>query len=307
VRPVHALIAAAIAIVLVAAGCGEDDGPGAGGGGAIEVVATTTQVADLARNVGGDRAAVTGLLVPNADPHAYEVRPRDVEALAEAALVLRSGGDLDEWLQEAIEGSGTEAPVVNLSERLPVAGDDPHWWQDPRIAARAVTAIRDALSQADPAGARTYRANARAYLARLARLDGAVEACIERVPEQRRKLVTTHDAFGYYARRYGIDVVGTVIPSLSTQGQPSAGETAALVRTIRAEGVETIFAESSVDPKVEDAIAREAGARVGQPLWADTLGPQGSGAETYLESIAANTRSLVDGFSGGAQTCSLPS
>jgi zinc/manganese transport system substrate-binding protein len=238
----RSLIVALLAIALFAAGCGEDDDAGPGGAAAIEVVATTTQVADLARNVGGDRAAVTGLLAANADPHAYEVRPRDVEALAEAALVLRSGGDLDEWLQEAIEGSGTDAPVLNLSERLPTMGDDPHWWQDPRNAVRAVGAIRDALVQADPDGARTYRANARAYLTRITRLDAAVEACIDRVPEQRRKLVTTHDAFAYYARRYGIEVIGTVIPSLSTQGQPSAGETAELVRTIRAEGVETIFA-----------------------------------------------------------------
>src|ERR671915_1923912 len=117
------LIAAALAVALLAAGCGEDDGAPARSEAAIEVVATTTQVADLARSVGGDRTAVTGLLAPNADPHAYEVRPRDVEALAESALVLRSGGDLDEWLQEAIEGAGSEAPVVNLSERLPVVGE----------------------------------------------------------------------------------------------------------------------------------------------------------------------------------------
>jgi zinc/manganese transport system substrate-binding protein len=119
--------------------------------------------------------------------------------------------------------------------------------------------------------------------------------------------VTTHDSLGYYASRYGIEVVGAVIPSLTTQGQASAGETAELVRTIRAEGVEAIFTESGLEPKIEAAIAREAGARVGEPLWADTLGPEGSGADTYAGSIAANTRALVDGFGGGERPCTLPS
>jgi ABC-type Zn uptake system ZnuABC Zn-binding protein ZnuA len=307
------LLAVLVALVLIVAGCGEDD-EGGGASGGFEVVATTTQAADLARNVAGTRATVTGLMAPNADPHAYEVRPRDVEAISEAGLIVRSGGDLDEWLQEAIDGSGAEAPVLTLLDHVQTRkgeeeGEpvDPHWWQDPRNAERAVATIRDELIRADPDGAADYRANADAYLAKLRRLDQAVAACIDKVPPDRRKLVTTHDALGYYADRYGIEVIGTVIPALTTEGQPSAGETAELVNTIRTEGVKTIFAESSVDPKVEAAIARESGAHVGEELWADTLGPQGSSGATYLESIAANTRALVDGFTDGEQSCSLPS
>ena len=125
------------------------------------------------------------------------------------------------------------------------------------------------------------------------------------MPAAQRKLVTTHDALGYYARRYGIEVIGAVIPSLSTSGQPSAGETAELVRTIRDEDVRAIFAESSVNAKVEQAIARETGATVGRPLWADTLGPPGSDGATYVGSIAANTQALVDGFSGGEVACRI--
>jgi ABC-type Zn uptake system ZnuABC Zn-binding protein ZnuA len=307
------LLAVLFALALIAAGCGEDD-KGGGSSGGFEVVATTTQAADLARNVAGTRATVTGLMAPNADPHEYEVRPRDVEAISEAGLIVRSGGDLDEWLQEAIEGSGAEAPVLTLIDHVETRkgeeeGEpiDPHWWQDPRNAERAVATIRDELIRADPDGAAEYRANADAYLAKLRRLDQAVAACVDKVPPDRRKLVTTHDALGYYADRYGIQVIGTVIPALTTEGQPSAGETAELVNTIRTEGVKTIFAESSVDPKVEAAIARESGAHVGEELWADTLGPQGSSGATYLESIAANTRALVDGFTDGEQSCSLPS
>jgi ABC-type Zn uptake system ZnuABC Zn-binding protein ZnuA len=316
------------AVAALVAGCGEDDG-GAAGGAAIDVVATTTQAADLARNVGGDRAGVVGLLAANTDPHGYEVRPRDVQSLAEADLVVRSGGDLDEWLGEAIEGAGGEAPVLTLIDRVrarsgeghghdeeePAAEDehadeddhgddvDPHWWQDPRNAELAVTAIRDAMTDADPEGAETYRANADRYLQRIRRLDAAVARCIEEIPVEQRKLVTTHDALAYYAERYGLDVIGTVIPSRSTQGQASAGETAELVNTIREARAKAIFPESSVNAKVEQAIAREAGARIGAELWADTLGPAGSAGDTYLKSIAANTRAIVDGLTGGAVNC----
>ena len=139
---------------------------------------------------------------------------------------------------------------------------------------------------------------------RLQALDAAVRDCIDRIPTEQRTLVTTHDALGYYARRYGLRVVGTVIPSLSTQGQASAGDLAALVDTIRREKVRAIFAESSVNASVEDAIAQETGARVGRPLWADSLGPKGSSGATYEDSIRANTAAIVEGLTG--ETCSFP-
>jgi zinc/manganese transport system substrate-binding protein len=302
------LLAVAVAL---AGGCGEDDET-AGVGDRVTVVATTTQAADFARNVGGPQVEVVQLLAANADPHEYEVRPRDVQALADADLIVRSGGDVDEWLAEAIEGAGTDAPVVTLSDRIQTLdaseeGEefDPHWWQDPRNAVIAVGEIRAALDKADTSHASVYDAGAKAYTAKLTKLDAAVAACIDKVPESERKLVTTHDALSYYARRYGIEVIGTVIPSLTTEGQPSAGDTAKLVQTIEDTGVKAIFAESSVNPKVEAAIARETGAKVGKALWADTLGPEDSDGATYLESIASNTRAMVDGFTGGAVTCSL--
>jgi zinc/manganese transport system substrate-binding protein/manganese/iron transport system substrate-binding protein len=193
--------------------------------------------------------------------------------------------------------------VLTLADHVALDDDDPHWWQDPRNAIAAVAALRDALIESDPAGADSYRRNARAYTERLERLDAAVKACIDKVPAADRTLVTTHDALGYYARRYGIRVVGAVIPSRSTVAQPSAGEISRLVDTIRREHVKAVFAESSVRPDVEDAIARESGARVGRALWADTLGPPGSGGATYVDSIASNTAALVDGFSGGEISC----
>jgi len=277
-------------LLLVAAlpGCGSD----AAADETFTVVATTTQVADLTRNVAGDRARVVQLLQPNADPHDYEIRPHDVGALADADLIVRSGGELDEWLEDAIDGSGSDAPVVNLSDAIALRDDDPHWWQDPRNAIIAVHELERALHRTAPA-----------YVAQLEQLDRDTAACIDKLPRSDRKLVTTHDSLGYYAARYGLDVIGAVIPSQSTEGQPSAGDVAELVDTIRATGVKAVFAESSVDPKVEQAIARETGATVGTPLWADTLGPKRSSGATYIDSIRANTRAIVEGLSGGAVTC----
>jgi ABC-type Zn uptake system ZnuABC Zn-binding protein ZnuA len=274
------LARAAVALLMLAAVAvvtGRDD-EAAGDDGRRVVVATTTQVADLVSNVAGDDVEVVGLLSPNADPHDYEIRPHDLEALAEADLVVRSGGDVDEWVLDA----GSDAPVVTLMQ-----DDDPHWWQDPRAAVAAVGILERELGS-----------DASAYIARLRALDRAVAACIAEIPESQRKLVTTHDAMGAYARRYGLEVIGTVIPSLSTRGQPSAGEVADLVGTIREQGVRAIFAESSVNAKVEEAIARETGAVVGRPLWADTLGPPGSDGATYIDSIAANTRAITEGLTG---------
>jgi zinc/manganese transport system substrate-binding protein len=299
-----------IALVLVLAGCGDDDDGAAGSAGRITVVATTTQAADFTRNVAGSHADVVQLLAPNADPHEYEVRPQDVKSVSEADLIVRSGGDVDEWLDEAIEGSGADAPVVTLSDHidtLPAAEEgeefDPHWWQDPRNAVIAVAEIQKALDAADAGHKADYDAAAKAYTAKLDDLDSTVAACIDKVPAAQRKLVTTHDALSYYAKRYGIEVIGTVIPSLSTAGQPSAGDTAKLIKTIRDTGVKAIFAESSVNPKVEAAIADETGAKVGKALWADTLGPKGSDGATYVESISSNTAAMVDGFTGGAVSC----
>ncbi|HZV73121.1 MAG TPA: metal ABC transporter substrate-binding protein [Conexibacter sp.] len=168
----------------------------------------------------------------------------------------------------------TPAVLVGIGSLL-VAGDvDPHWWHDPRNAEAAVTTIRDALTRANPGGRAVYASNAAAYLRRLRALDRAVQACVDSIPRQRRKLVTDHDAFGYFADRYGIEVVGTVIPSLTTEAQPSAGDLAALARTVEREHVRTIFSERSVNAKLAAAIARETGARRGRLALRRHAGPR---------------------------------
>jgi zinc/manganese transport system substrate-binding protein/manganese/iron transport system substrate-binding protein len=166
-----------------------------------------------------------------------------------------------------------------------------------------VTSIRSRLVEADPAGAAVYRRNAARYLDRLRRLDRDTAACIARIPAARRKLVTTHDALGYYADRYGLEVIGAVLPALSTQAQPSARDVEALVDQIRRTGVRAIYPESSINAKLEKAVARESGARVGGALWADSLGPDGSSGDSYVRSIESNTRAIVEGLSGGSLGC----
>jgi ABC-type Zn uptake system ZnuABC Zn-binding protein ZnuA/ABC-type Mn2+/Zn2+ transport system permease subunit len=308
-----ALAAAALCAAAVFAGCAG----GGDGDGRLEVVATTTQIGDFVREVGGEAVAVDQVLQPNTDPHEYEPRPSDVVAAAEAKLVFASGDDLDAWIDQVVSDSGGDAPVVELGavvpDRLPGESSgaeasryDPHWWHDPRNAEAAVREIEGRLAAADPAHRREFARNADSYLARLRALDAGIARCMATVPPGRRKLVTDHDAFGYFAKRYGIDVVGAVIPSQTTQAQPSAKDLSALADLIEREGVEAIFPESSLSASVAEAIAEQTGATAGYTLYGDTLGPAGSDGATYLAMEAANADAVVRGFTGGRRGCSPP-
>ena len=273
-----------LVLVVVAAGCGDSGG---GAGGKLRVVATTQQLADFARQVGGDGVEVTGLLGSSVDPHDYEPRPSDAKAVAEAEVVLRSGGEVDEWLGDLVESAGGDAEVIDVGEEVGATGEDPHWWQDPRKVLRALDVI-----------ARAVDGDARPYAARVRALDRDIAACMRSIPAARRKLVTNHDAFGWFARRYGIEVLGSLIPGRSTSAQPSARDVRELVDAIEREGVTTIFPESALRRDLEEAVAREAGARVGEPLYADTLGPSG----TYLDALRHDAAAMARGFGGD---CSL--
>jgi ABC-type Zn uptake system ZnuABC Zn-binding protein ZnuA/ABC-type Mn2+/Zn2+ transport system permease subunit len=310
-RAAVGVAAATVALALLAGGCGSS---GSSDGGQLQVVATTTQIGDWVREVGGGAVAVDQVLQPNTDPHEYEPRPSDVAAAASAKLVFANGDSLDGWIDQIVSDGGSEAMVVDLGagvpERLPGEASgaeaskyDPHWWHDPRNAEAAVREIERRLAAADPAHRRQFERNARAYLASLRKLDAGIARCIDSVPAARRKLVTDHDAFGYFARRYGIDVVGAVIPSQTTQAQPSAKDLSELIGLIEREGVEAVFPESSLSAKVADAIASQTGASADHTLYGDTLGPAGSDGATYLDMEAANADSMVRGFSGGRHGC----
>jgi zinc/manganese transport system substrate-binding protein len=303
---------------LLTGGCGGQNQGSSNetGSNKLRVVATTTQIGDFVRQVGGDVVEAHQILQPNSDPHDYEPRPADVEATAGAKVVFVNGDTLDSWMNQIVSESGGNPTVVDLSEGVPerlpgeTSGEeasryDPHWWHDPRDAEAAVTEIRDAMIEADPDHAADYQRNADAYLAKIEGLDEGIQNCIDKVPADQRKLVTDHDAFNYFANRYGIEVVGAVIPSQSTQAQPSAGEVADLISLIKRENVKAVFPESSINPNLAQTIARETGASADYTLFGDTLGEDGSDGDTYLKMEAANADAMARGFTGGQDSCSI--
>jgi ABC-type Zn uptake system ZnuABC Zn-binding protein ZnuA/ABC-type Mn2+/Zn2+ transport system permease subunit len=303
-------LAGALVAVLLIAGCG---GSGSDSG-KVAVVATTTQIGDFAREVGGDKVDVHQILAPNTDPHDYEPRPDDVTNTADAKIVFENGDNLDAWMGKVVDDSGSDAKVVDLGADVPVKlpGEssgpeasqyDPHWWHDPRNAEEAVREIAAELSALDPQDKATFEANAAAYEAKLKALDFGIAHCFDSVPASDRKLVTDHDAFGYFADRYGIQVVGAVIPSQTTQAQPNAQDLSDLTDVVRSEHVKAIFPESSLSPKLAETMASQTGATADHTLYGDTLGPDGSSGDTYLKMEAANTTSMIEGFTGGQSRC----
>jgi ABC-type Zn uptake system ZnuABC Zn-binding protein ZnuA len=295
-------------LVLTAVACGGASGPPSADGSRLNVVATTTQVADFAANIGGDKVRVHGLLKPNVDPHDYEPTPLDMRMLAEADVVVKNGVGFEKWLDQAIEASGFRGTLVDASQGVRLrtgegASADPHIWHDPRNAKTMAANIARAFAAADAANAAVYEQNLAAYQARLDELDAEIEKKIQTIPEDRRKLVTDHDTFGYYADRYGLTVVGSVIPSFDTSAELSAKQITDLVARIKAAGVTAIFSEASLPPKTAEAIGREAGVRVvagEDALYGDSLGPEGSAGATYLQMMRHNTDTIVAALGGAA-------
>jgi ABC-type Zn uptake system ZnuABC Zn-binding protein ZnuA/ABC-type Mn2+/Zn2+ transport system permease subunit len=305
------LAAAAVGTALVLTGCGVASG---GRPGTVDVVATTTQIADWARVVGGPTVSVHQILRPNTDPHEYEPRPVDVERTAGAQVVFENGDNLDYWMGKVVSQAGGDPKVVDLGAATPVElpGEssgaeasriDPHWWHDPVNAEAVVRRIRDVLAAEAPKAKAGFERRAAAYIAALQRLRRRTRSCFAAVPPAERKLVTDHDAFAYFARRYGITIVGAVIPSQTTQAQPSAGETAKLIELVRREHVKAVFPEQSLNARLAETVARETGISSNYRLYGDTLGSKDSTGATYLRMEAANANEMVRGFTGGARGC----
>jgi zinc/manganese transport system substrate-binding protein/manganese/iron transport system substrate-binding protein len=258
------------------------------------VVTTTTQLADFAHVIGGGHVTVYGVLKANVDPHDYEATPADIEAIGTAGVILKNGIGLEKWFEPAIKSAAPKGRIVDASAGADIHKDDPHVWHDPRNAKVMVRNLTDAFAAADAANAAAYRSAEAAYDKELDALDAENAAKINALAD--KKLVTNHDAFGYYVARYGLDLVGEVIPSFDTQAELSASEVSALVAKIKAEHVKAVFSESSLPPKTAAAIAREAGVKVVQgddALYGDTLGPAGSDGDTYLKMERHNTRVIV--------------
>jgi manganese/iron transport system substrate-binding protein len=303
-QPHCVAIAALLALAsVVLAACGPA-GDGSGSAATVPVVTTTTILADLVHQVGGDRVRVESLVPKGGEVHTFDPTPSDIRRVTAARLVFRNGLGLDDWLGELVAATGTQAPVVALGEDLPgvtlLAGEErgepanPHLWMNVAYASAYAERIADTLTTADPDGAETYDANLAAYQKRLAALDAYAKTRLGAIPEANRKVVSFHDAFPYFAAAYGLTVDGTVVDA---PGQdPSAGQIAALVARIREAGVKAIFAEAQFDPAIVETIAQETGATVVSDLYDDTLGdpPQ----DTYEGIMRWNVDRVADALGG---------
>jgi ABC-type Zn uptake system ZnuABC Zn-binding protein ZnuA len=269
-------------------------------GEALRVVASTTLVGDAAAHVGGEHIALTILLPPGADPHSFEPSPQDLAALERADLILLNGFGLEENLENILGASA--AAVVEVSDgiaarELEAGGDehglDPHVWMDPRNVAVWARNIAAALSEADPANANNYRANAEAYAAELDALHAWIQERVQTIPRQERNLVVDHDSLGYFADVYGFRLLGTVAPSFSTLAEPSAQELAALEEAILAAGAPAIFVDSTINPALAERIAADTGAQVVR-LYSASLSEPGGPAATYIELMRYNVTAIVE-------------
>lgn len=273
--------------------------------GQLQVLASLDFLADLTRQVAGERAAVSSLIPAGLDPHAFEPAPQDVARVAASQVLVINGGGLEAWLEGVLTNAGGERLVVTASQGLaPRAADDadehpegdPHFWLDPVLAKTYVANIRDGLAKADPSGAEIFAANAEAYLRQLDELDAWIRAQVETIPPERRLLVTNHESFGYFADRYGFTVVGAVVPSVSSSASPTAQDLAQLINQIRQSGAPAVFLESGSNPELAGQVAAETGAQVVEGLLTHSFGP---GAEDYIGMMRWNVNLIVDALSSG--------
>src|SRR3954447_11318795 len=266
----------------------------------LKAVATFSILADFVKNVGGDRVDVQALVGPNADAHVYQPSPGDAKALADAKVIFTNGLGFEGWIPRLIKASGTKAPMIVATKRVsPRKADDshghgdadPHAWQSVTNAKIYAANIRDALLAADPAGKSAYEANAAAYLAKLDALDAEVKAAIEKIPPDRRRIITTHDAFGYFAASYGVAFIAP--QGVSTESEVSARDVANIITQIKKQKIPAVFLENISDDRLLKRIGAESGARIGGTLYSDALTEEKGAAPTYLDMMRHNVKQLA--------------
>jgi zinc/manganese transport system substrate-binding protein len=266
----------------------------------LKAVATFSILADFVKNVGGDRVDVQALVGPNADAHVYQPSPGDAKALADAKVIFTNGLGFEGWIPRLIKASGTKAPMIVATKGVsPRKADDshghgdadPHAWQSVTNAKIYAANIRDALLAADPAGKSAYEANAAAYLAKLDALDAEVKAAIEKIPPDRRRIITTHDAFGYFAASYGVAFIAP--QGVSTESEVSARDVAKIITQIKKQKIPAVFLENITDDRLLKRIGAESGARVGGTLYSDALTDEQGPASTYIDMMRHNVKQLA--------------
>jgi zinc/manganese transport system substrate-binding protein len=291
----------------------QDDAP-------LKVVVTFSILADWVQNVGGEHVEVATIVPAGGDAHTFDPDPSQVASIADADVIFAIGPNFEPWLEDMIASSGSSATYVEVSTGITLLDDahagegeedhadeevhdhgdaDPHIWGNVANAITAAETIRASLAEADDANADAYQANADAYTEQLTGLDASIREKVATIPEEKRKLVTTHDTFRYYADAYGFEILGTALGSVSTEaGDPSAQDIAALVESIEAAGVPAIFAENVVNPALMQSIADEAGVTLAPTLYTDALGEEGSPGDTYIGMMTYNTDTIVAALSG---------
>jgi ABC-type Zn uptake system ZnuABC Zn-binding protein ZnuA len=291
-------------------------------GQALPVVTTTSIIADLVRNVGGDRVVVSAILPPGTDPHTFAPTPSDIQAVSKARILFENGLGLEEWLAELTQNAGGERVTIVVTEGITAIeggehgheeehssasssaeahdedehgaeSKDPHMWFDVQNTIKYVENIRDGLKQLDTAASATYDANATIYIDQLKQLDAEIEQQVQMIPQERRKLITNHDTFGYFAKRYGFTVVGSVFEGVSTEEEPSAQQVGQLVQLIQEQNVPAIFTENTVNSRLAEQIADEAEIKVVTNLYTDSLGMTGSEADSYVKMMRYNVQQIV--------------
>lgn len=302
---IRKLIPILVLVGLVLVAC-SDNSPSASGTG-IRVVASTNILADIAQNVAGDRVKVDSLLPVGIDPHAYQAIPSDVVKISESTVLILNGLEYEQFIESLLKNADGERLVITASDgieprEMEEQGDegeqehetgDPHMWLAPNLVMAYVENIRDGLTEADPAGAEIFKANAETYIAELEDLDGWITGQVAQIPVERRLLVTNHEALGYFADRYGFRVAGTVIPSLSTEAATSAQGMAAVIDQIRATNAPAIFLGEVENPALANQIAVETGVSVVKTLYLESL-TDGPPAATYIDMMKYNVSKIVE-------------
>jgi zinc/manganese transport system substrate-binding protein len=261
----------------------------------LNVVASFSILGDFVRNVGGDRVDVTTLVGPDSDVHVYTPAPSDAKRIADAKLVIVNGLGLEGWLPRLVQSSGSKAQVVTASAGIaPLklgSAADPHGWQSVPNAKIYVTDIADALATADPDDAEFFRAQAKAYLEKLETLDREVREAVAKIPQERRKVISTHDAFGYFAAEYGVRFIAPL--GVSTETEPSARDIATIIGQIKAQKIPAVFLENISDDRLIRRIAAETGSKVGGTLISDGLTGEKGPAPTYIDMVRHNIKALT--------------
>ena len=295
---------------LLFAGCGSAP---QSGGDTLKVLASTTFLADIAQNVAGDRVQVESLLPVGADPHAYQAAPADVSKIAESNVLILNGVEYEHFIEPLLENAGGERFIIEATTGLTPhqmeehaaeaesgtshehEAGDPHMWLDPNLVVTYVENIRDGMSKADPDGAETYAANAEAYIAQLKDLDAWISEQVNSIPAENRLLVTNHEALGYFAERYGFEVVDTILPSFSSEASASAQEIAAAVDAVKNSGAPAIFLGEVENADLANQIAAETGVKVVDTLYLESL-TDGEPATTYIDMMKHNVTQIIEGL-----------